>query len=270
MVKEKSSNTAMAVVVTLLSVIIVGLVGFIIYDKVINKTSEPDVEEKNNGETSDADYNLKDAKKLVDKYFVFYGNSTSFDKMSNSDKNAIAYTQLNDNELKSGSCKSLYGTNFYTLGETVLVCDSKTIVVDYETLNNKYHELFGENQNAEKESFYNHKKEYINYVSNTDQYAKLDCEGTCGSEFEILYVYDVLSAKIDKDSNLTIKVGYDSFFFDTDEEAYVSTYNNSNKVNSASDLNDNYVNQNLNNIYELTLTFKKDNNNFILKNFTVK
>ncbi|MBE6151717.1 MAG: hypothetical protein E7165_00165 [Firmicutes bacterium] len=42
-------NRVLTVIVTVLMLVIFGLVGFIIYDKVINKTNEPNIEDNNNG-----------------------------------------------------------------------------------------------------------------------------------------------------------------------------------------------------------------------------
>lgn len=270
MEERRNSNVGFAVLITVLVMLVLGMGGFIIYDKVINKTNEPNIEENDRVDddkhTAYTDYDLNEAKKLVDKYYVFYGDGTSFDNMSNKDKNAIAFAQTNNRDLKKVSCKSLYGKDFYELGDSVLGCDSNTNVIDYNVLNNEYHKLFGENKNASAEGF--NGDGYFDYVTKTNQFAKLDCMGSCGTPFEILAAYDVLSAKMDDNNNLIVTVGYDSFSFDTDREIYVSSYDNSSTIDQSFDLDNNYIKQNLNKVYKLTLTFKKENNDFFLITFS--
>jgi len=46
--EKERNNTGLIVAVTVLTMLVLGLVGFIVYDKVINKTDEPNTEENNN------------------------------------------------------------------------------------------------------------------------------------------------------------------------------------------------------------------------------
>ena len=270
--KERNNNTGLVVLITVLVMLVLGMGAFIIYDKVINKTNEPNSEENNkvdNNETiTYTNYDLEEAKKLVDKYYVLYDDGTSFDNMSNEDKNAIAFTQIGASSLKEVSCKSLYGKDSYELENSVLGCQSNTEVIDYNILNNEYHKMFGNNNDAAKVGF--EKQYHFDYVSTTNQFAKLECFGTCGSPFGIMAIYDVLTAKIDSDDNLIINVGYDLFSFNPDSEKYISKYDSSTVIDSSSDLNDNYIKQNPDKVYEITFTFEKENGDFVLKSFTRK
>ena len=51
--ERENNNTALAVIITLLVVIILGLVGFIVYDKVIKDTNEPNNNVTDNNNTTD-------------------------------------------------------------------------------------------------------------------------------------------------------------------------------------------------------------------------
>lgn len=48
MEERKNNSVVMAVIITILVMVVLGLIGFIVYDKVINKTNEPNMEENNN------------------------------------------------------------------------------------------------------------------------------------------------------------------------------------------------------------------------------
>lgn len=51
--RKNNNSVVIAVIMTLMVVVIVGLVGFIVYDKVINKTNEPSIEENNKVENNE-------------------------------------------------------------------------------------------------------------------------------------------------------------------------------------------------------------------------
>ena len=55
--EERKNNTGLIVLITVLVILVLGMGGFIIYDKVINKTNESDIEE-NNSETQNTEDDL--------------------------------------------------------------------------------------------------------------------------------------------------------------------------------------------------------------------
>ncbi len=52
MEERKNNNTGLIVLVTVLVMLVLGLVGFIVYDKILKDANEPNVEENNNEETN--------------------------------------------------------------------------------------------------------------------------------------------------------------------------------------------------------------------------
>lgn len=84
----KSSNTGLIIVVTLLAVAVIGLIGFIVYDKVVDKPNDPSVEEnnketdkkneqnkeENNNSDKNDEYNYSNIDKDLNKYLSFFIN----------------------------------------------------------------------------------------------------------------------------------------------------------------------------------------------------
>lgn len=162
MEERKNNSVVMAVIITVLVMIVLGLVGFIFYDKIINKTNEPNIEENNNDEQNKdvvVDYNLSDAKKLVDKYYYNYrGMETTFQKMSENDKMFIAYTKLNKSDFGVANCERLYAGNkndaggYYVdvLGNEYACNNEYSKIISYDLINAVYQDLFGSSVNIPK------------------------------------------------------------------------------------------------------------------------
>lgn len=62
--EERNNNTGLIVLITVLIMLVLGLVGFIVYDKVINKTNEPNTGENNKVENNEEN---KDSNENIDK-----------------------------------------------------------------------------------------------------------------------------------------------------------------------------------------------------------
>lgn len=62
--EERNNNVVTAVIITLMAVAIIGLVGFIVYDKVINKTNEPNSEENNKVDNNENKQEVEEQKTI--------------------------------------------------------------------------------------------------------------------------------------------------------------------------------------------------------------
>jgi len=307
---QKNNNTGIIITITVLVMLVLGLIGFIVYDKVINKTNEPnndmsgmnnDINDPNNNSTNDndsityTDYDLDDAAELIKKYY--YDDSpngvSTFDKMSEIDKAYIAFAHLDKSVINTKSCKSLYedsisdgtvetsGNGVYQIVGTVLVCDQTTKVFSYDSLNNEFKKLFGSSNSVAKENFkisgwlFN-LNEYsrADYVQSSNQFALLECRGTCGgSEFESKSIYDVLNAKLSSDGKLIVTVGYVVFHYEwgrTDNKPYVADFDSSLAYDYSIDVEENFIKNHADEVTKLEFIFEQENGNFVLTSFTKK
>ena len=210
------------VVITILSILVLGLGCFIVYDKVINKGEKKEdnaVEEKIG---SEEDYDLVEAKKLIDKYV--YADFDLFDDFSNRTvESKVVFAILNvrtgdiNNEyignLESFDCSnsaeigtdyecSVKNSNNTAFKHTSSVAET----ISYDTLNASYKELYGNDQDISK-------IQYISmgfgpayqYVEEINSYVKVHC-GACGGISVVEKLYGVKSAKLDG-NKLVINVG---------------------------------------------------------------
>ncbi|MBE6138778.1 MAG: hypothetical protein E7173_03440 [Firmicutes bacterium] len=275
--EREKNNTGLIVALIVLSILVAGLAGFIVYDKVIkdiNKSSDSAEEnDSTNKPTVYRDYDLEKAKELVDKYYT--DGSWIFD---DEHKLEMAFNQMENISLKRVSCKSLYGEDFYWHDDTVLACDNYSKVFEYSELNNEYKKLFGSLSNAPKtwfnidnnELFNDFEVTALNYIEKTNQFATLVCRGTCGGPFgDGVSLYDVLSAQTDDEDNLYVIIGYVTFNWDWNDDEEVELQSNYDKSIAYKDKNDisgNYVKENQDKIYKTTIVFTNENGNYVFKN----
>ena len=284
--EERNNNTGLVVLVTVLVMLVLVLAGFIVYDKVINKTNEPNTEENNkeNNDSNDnityTDYDLDDAKKLVDKYYYNWGDfgSTTFEKMDDNDKMYLAYVQLNKNEFTFANCKNLYGNNSNATrtdyGEYNIfilnnehVCNDESKFISYEKINNVYKTLFGSSNNMPRKAF-GLGFDAIDYVDNG--FVILDFYG--GGDWPTPYImYDVLSAKLSSENKLTINVGYVKFNIDTEKsKPYSPSFDSTITYKDIENIESSFIKDYSDKVTKLEFVFEKENANFVLKSFDKK
>lgn len=280
MEERKNNNVVIAVVITVLVMIVLGLVGFIVYDKVITKTDEPSTGEHNKVENNEqekeevvVDYNLSDAKKLVDKYYYNYrGMETTFQKMSENDKMFIAYTKLNESDFGTAKCEKLYAGNkndaggYYVdvLGNEYACNNDYSKTIAYDLINSAYQELFGSSVNIPKKSFAIG-WEAVGYTQNTNEFVDLEFYGG-GDWPEPQPKYEVLSAKLINDNELVVEVGYVVFTVDVERELYYADFDKNITYTDINKIEEDFFTKNADKVKVLKFNFTKENNKFVLNN----
>ena len=289
--ERERNNTGLVVAVTVLIMLVLSLVGFIVYDKVINNnTKDPNSSDNNENEVTYINYDLDEAKKLIDIYYgpekesamFFDGNLTEEERL------IITFSQMKDLTLRTINCKSLSKEDALWYEEVVGSCVYETEAFEYSELNAVYKNLFGSLNNAPKKGFSPFKllplmdkfkdSETIGFEYYKGEYVGILCYRTCGSESYVdsKYMYEVASAKIGSDESLIIEVDYIGFepilgneFID-DVRGYESTYDGAIVYDELSDISDNYIKENPNKVHRATFTFEKENGNFVLKTLEKK
>lgn len=266
------------IIIILLSLSVVLLGGFVIYDKFIadsnnevDNIEEPKVEEK-----IEKDYDLSAAEELVDKYNFGISGRTVFDGISESDKVLIAFNNVEASKKSYADCIKLYKDNpeaapFTEDGSDYeikldgidFLCGDNSKTVSYSDLNEVYKRLFGVDlvkkasmniNNYPLSSFDYHKEEDI-FVSSAFYGGTM-----VGPE-----AYKVKSAKITND-NLIIDVAYEELLY---SEYYPNGFLNLNgkEVEFKGDSMKPFFDQYLNEFDTYRFTFKKVDNNYVLDSF---
>lgn len=191
------------IIITVLILAVVILGEFLIWDKVVVPNEVKD-------------FDLVEAKKLVDKFYTdnYIVSSNVFkDGMTERYMLTMAFNNAKDKQ-KDTNCSELY-TDKETDYEGIVVgdgtyCDGTVKTVLYADLEKSYKGLFGNEIKLAKKSV-----GVINYVKDENLYAFLSCR--CGGGDLTQYIYDVKDATI-KGSNLTINVYYDEYEPENPEE----------------------------------------------------
>lgn len=173
------------VIITILLIIVLCLGGYLVYDKVIDKKDNNvkdnnKVEENTTNETEERDYNLDDAKKLMETYVDDVTSIYIFNGLDSKVKLKIAYKNLN--------------------------YSSYPEIIPYDEMNKVYKKLFG-NIEASKQRFIPHifPCDSYNYDEVKNSYIYKNGSG-CGGVVSN-YNYSIKSATV-KNSNLDIVVYY--------------------------------------------------------------
>ena len=264
------------VIIILLCLLVLGLGGYLAYDKFFNKldnNTEEEIVEK--------DFDKVEAKKIVDKYYYGYVSNNLF--TNGMTDYAKFYITLKDLNAKKVSCDEIYennsrakkdesyGNSSYTVtldSGLLAYCDDTTETLSYEEVNKEYKYLFGKDQEVKKSS----KKLFIStydYDENGDKFVSLNCR--CGMEFgPFQYSSYVISSAKEYGNTLTLDVGY--FEIKTsDEEKYYSYEISGNREFSRGDFDSptfdsDFFNQYSEKIPKYRLTFEKEDNHYVFKN----
>ena len=216
-------KNVMIILISVLSVLVVGLGVFIIYDKVISK----DNEQKENNNVVEQNFDLVKAKELVDKYYVnpaasFFGGNVDKTKGYITALN-LASTDIksqNVEELDAFECTDeikkavseetavsgqyecqIKNSNFLNCSEKI--ADS----VSYNAVNAVYKKLYGNDKDIPKDEialdWYGCCR--YSYIKEIDSFVKT-CIFTCGGSYSGKYIYGVKNAKLYGDK-LIVTVG---------------------------------------------------------------
>ena len=228
-VNEKKGGKGVVVFIILLILIIIGLCGYICYEKgVFDKFIKTnDEEEKASKSDKEKDFDTTKAKELVDKYYVemlwdnIFTSETGIDGMA---KDVIAVNNMVNSKKKLASCYHFYENNpsaqkdtansyAVTLKSDVFSikyggggCDNGSAdYYEYNDLNSTYKYLFGKNNDMPKSDFSLYGRVF-DYIEDKDVFVQLDCRcgGAQGPHYKNHFVQ---SAKV-KGDDLTINIGY--------------------------------------------------------------
>ena len=216
---NKQNNTGMVVLVTVLVMLVIGLTGFIVYDKFISKddTNESTSTTETNNTNSNKKVELSIDDPTVQKlYGIFkYGNNCNLGQKNEALNNSnlirlgFAFQQLLESDKKTVSCSDLeletnggycglqfndtmykyFGNDEEKFKEAIKL--NTTIVVEESKLKAKYEELFGSNYQYVADDFdfgatksEDSKCSPYHYIKGKALYAKYtgECGGVCGTQ----------------------------------------------------------------------------------------
>ena len=249
--------------IIILSVIVLGLGGYLYYDKVIDKGVNEEVKEEVSKEEN-KEFDLAEAKKIIDRYSVdnFFMIKILNDKMTEDDK--IILTIFNS---ETSNVNYSCGDAFSGKTEELERCsDPINIAYDYEKLNKLYKELFGNKQDLPKKMVSSGVSSY-SYSEKYNSYMYLSSAGGYGPIFTY---YDVTGG-IEKDGILEINVNYmTGELGEDDKRIYVENTN----INVPIIDDTNVTNEEIKNLYNKALseneipkykfTFKKSDTGYYL------
>lgn len=237
-------------IITILSILVLGLGGYLVYDKALDKDVKEEVKEESSKQES-KNFDLAEAKKLVDKYtldFLFWENMFQ-GTMSEDDKIylAIKYTESTNIDY---TCSEAFPGSKFENGSYVFTQDnSKGTCYDnneygeeytYDSLNKVYKELFGNNKEIPKKMISGVVCSKYAYSEKYDAY--INVSGGCGGAYYQSSYYDVFSANETSDT-LEIIINYVEFRFNEyDKKYYVSQNTNINvSVDDPHDVTDEQI-----------------------------
>lgn len=249
--ERERSNTALVVIITILVILNLGLVGFIVYDKVIKDSN---IQEPNDEEAVvETKYDLDSAKKLVDKYFVTTGFGTSFEKFDENSKKAISVNNVRNSAFTFVLCDTVYKGNaesypngsyfVYDLG----LCDGSAKAISYDDVNDSYKSLFGSSLEMSKSDYRFAVSDVVDYNETIDKFIFLNFNG--GQDTYPEYSYVVEDATSYSDGGLIVIAK---------QESCTETYIQENTFEDVCE----YTN--------FELTFVTEENNYVLKNIVKK
>ena len=157
----EKENEKLTVLVVILLIIVVGLGGYITYDKLSSKDRIKDnIIEK----PEEKDYDLTEADKLVSIYaglLTYREIDMEYDYKKHINENyykaMIAYNNLSDDKktvIKQEPCGF----------------EVESYEIEYDDLNGSYKYLFGKNENLEKQNYYSSMQPTISYDEATNKY----------------------------------------------------------------------------------------------------
>ena len=216
------------VVITVLAILVLGLGGYLVYDKVIDKDVNEEVKEEN-GKQESKDFDLVEAKKLIDKYIsqtwfreeslegalteskkiVMAINSTKSKEIDYTYKEAFPDGKLENEQFLVEINNSISATCYESK-------DDKEIAYTYDDVNKTYKELFGEEQDLPKTKISEYTYRYA-YSEKYDAYLSLSCE--CGVAYPTTTYYDIIQA-IEVGDNLEVYLNYVKFEYDESSNNY--------------------------------------------------
>lgn len=277
-------NTGFVVAIIILAILVVGLVGYIVYDKMSNnndKKQESDIEdvtnkENDNNSNIDDDSALDIAEPIVKSYYD--SSKTLFDDMFSKElddntkaliaiRNTTGVTEKCDNLYKNSNVKKATDGDYYQIfynGNEIGFCETEAEAYNYDYVNNSYKKLFGQDQNVGRNKIV---MSLISYDFVNDKFVDLKIYG--GTDSRPISVYKVTSAKLNN-GVLTVQALYKSLELELQDDGYLyykqDKFNDSTMDNFISSFADKYKSDM--DTYEMI--FKLENDHYILESVTKK
>lgn len=196
------------VLIIILLLLVVGLGGFIVYDKVLSpeKSTIKDNESVDDTQTTEKDYDLGKAKELLEKfgfYKIISCNSFIYDKRYSDDYKAlIALEKVDSSKVKTANCSDIFSDSdyvsefsYYKGKSGVCLKDGTSNTIAYSDVNSIYKKMYGEDMPKKEASglkvselFYS----FYDYIDSIDSFASTSCNGcggTCGPNWNITDIY---------------------------------------------------------------------------------
>lgn len=244
------------IVIIMLTVLVLGLCGYLVYDKVLSNNIE---------EVKEESYDLASAKFIIDSFL----NANMYNiidrivetKLDEDTKLAIAIGSIES--LESYSCNELFDTTNGYYENNGAICSSYPNQYSYERVNARYKKIFGSLKEAPKKDLL-YRYEVYDYSDKKDVYVEL--EPQFGPIIPNLYYYEVKEAKINN-NELKINISYLTYKVNPLVEPEHISYK-INNVEYTIEKEDNIkqiYSDNENSLPTLTFVFEKENNNYILK-----
>ena len=259
------------VIITVLSIAVIVLGGYLVYDKVIDK------EEKNNNEiktpesNESIDFDTVAAKKFIDelvdlKVFNIF-NQLSENGLTEENKLLIAIHKTSPQSIYT--CSDAFDMNtsnnmeYRPTANDHWGCYSNQGISSYgyDLVNEQYKKLFGSSDDAKKVGIYI--TTAYEYSSKIDSYVSLT--PYFGPIINNSYYYNIESAKI-TDNKLSIEISYLAYFpvsLDSEDEFSYVLDGNTNTFNI--DEISTVFNNNKNSLPHLIFNYEKENENYVLK-----
>lgn len=221
--------------ITILAILVLGLGGYLVYDKVFDNGVKEEVKDESSKQES-KEFDLAEAKKLVDKYTLgfIYWPGIFEETLSEEEKINIAINYTNSTKVEY-TCKEAFPNDKDDHGQFIVQVDDFSAtcyemmegdayynkVYSYESVNETYKELFGDKKDAPKRVVSAGFNRYA-YSEKYDAYFTLSCE--CGGAPTQDSYYDVASA-IETNDTLEVIVNYIKFVFTEWDKKYSVSQN---------------------------------------------
>ena len=213
------------IIITILSVLVLGFGCFIVYDKVINKEEKKEdnvvdnvnekEEENSNSVDEEKDFDLIKAEELLDKFGfnenLGCGRTIYEESYDEKFKQAIVLKKVSDSVKTKKKCSEMYSQEYdsYSYKGEYGACykDKEATIIPYDEANKIYKGMYGED--IPKKGF-NRYYDFYDYNESLNSFVELDCAGGCGGSCAgpaYLKINKIESAK-ENDDSVIIRVRY--------------------------------------------------------------
>lgn len=210
------NNKVKNAIIIILAVLVLGLSGYLVYEKMLS--NDNNVEEENKQESKEESYDLVKAMELIDDYYYFGLNGSSFSAGYTEDaKMYLANVNVAQKDISKIYCNDVYNnkSNVNNMHQYQVHLDDNltgfcqvdfsTKIISYESFSNAYKELFGKDKQLPKKDFKFGATIY-DYDGERNSFVELTCN--CGGIAPFATeIYGVKSAKIINDNKLIVDVG---------------------------------------------------------------